>query len=406
MFFILIFSTTISIKSYDIASDILKTVLDQMFAVEKDDTESDDTEPDIANEGISDNMDTIKADLTDSLYYKMNMVELSGSILKKTGTRSYYDLTEGISITSNGYSVGRYNEISTDYEVKEMLSFKEYLDSKDINLLYVNEPTKYIDDSFYQDEFGRESYTNRNTDLFLSRISEAGIDYLDLRESIKEENLEPLSLFYRTDHHWTVPASEWAAGEIAQKLNDDFGYEIDLTRYDPDVFSSVYYKDSWLGETGKKVAKSYIGLEDYIMMKPLYSTSFSIINPNGNIIRKGDFNIFIDRDVYFSSDDYYSASSWHYSYNGYKYKGNTIHNNNVDYGNILVIGDSYEASMLPFLSLGVENVKLVVLREIEGSIRDYIESGNYDTVIIAYAQFMIGAHEDEDNANYRMFTLD
>lgn len=45
-------------------------------------------------------------------------------------------------------------------------------------------------------------------------------------------------------------------------------------------------------------------------------------------------------------------------------------------------------------------------RSIECSVRDLIESGDYDTVIIAYAQFMIGAHDDETNANYRMFTFD
>lgn len=48
------------------------------------------------------------------------------------------------------------------------------------------------------------------------------------------------------------------------------------------------------------------------------------------------------------------------------------------------------ASMPPFLSLGIENVQVVILTEIEGSVRKYIKTGNYDTVIIAYAQSMIG----------------
>ncbi len=31
-----------------------------------------------------------------------------------------------------------------------------------------------------------------------------------LGANIREEGLDPLSLFLRTDHHWTVPDSKWA----------------------------------------------------------------------------------------------------------------------------------------------------------------------------------------------------
>ena len=37
-----------------------------------------------------------------------------------------------------------------------MTGFKQYLDSLGIQLLYVNEPARYIDDSFYQEELGGE----------------------------------------------------------------------------------------------------------------------------------------------------------------------------------------------------------------------------------------------------------
>ena len=62
--------------------------------------------------------------------------------------------------------------------------------------------------------------------------------------------------------------------------------------------------------------------------------------------------------------------------------------------------------MAPFLSLGISDIKVVVLRGMTGSIREEIEKGDYDTVIIAYAQFMIGAHDNPSSANYRMFTLE
>ena len=39
----------------------------------------------------------------------------------------------------------------------------------------------------------------------------------------------------------------------------------------------------------------------------------------------------------------------------------------------------------------------------EGSLREYISEHDIDTVIIAYASIMIGAHDNEASANYNMF---
>lgn len=344
--------------------------------------------------------------LLNKLPYKNTMIELSGIALKTANTRSYYNVSNGINITTDGYNVGCYGRTSTDYEVQQMVEFKKYLDSKGIRLLYVSEPTKYIDDAYYEEQFGGESFINRNTDLFLQRISDAGIDYLDLRDNIKEEGIDPSSLFYRTDHHWTVPASLWASKTIAQKLNTDYNYQIELSKYDESNMDTVKYQNCWLGEQGKKVAKSYIGLDDYTMMKPSYETEYEIKDSQGNITAAGDFGIFVNTDVYDLETDPYTMGSWHYSYNNFKYS--FICNQRVKEGKALVLGDSYTNSMIPFLSLGIHEVEVIIPRELadDESVRNYVEAGEFDTVIVAYAQFMIGAHDNPQNANYKMFTLD
>lgn len=341
-----------------------------------------------------------KAALVEELPCKSSLIELSGILMRGAGIRDFYP---GINITEEGYNVGCYPQTSTNYEAEQIIKFKQYLDGKGIQLLYVNEPAKYIEDTFYQKEFGRESWLNRNADMFLKRIGDAGIDYIDLRENIREEGLEPLSLFYRTDHHWTVPASKWAAKIIAGRLNEDYGYHIDLHLYDDGRFHEVVYRQAWLGEQGKKAAKSYIGMDDYIMLEPLYDTSYIVTGMEEPI--EGEFDIFINKEIYDVEADPYEAKSWHYSYQNYQ--AYNIHNNCAEYGKVLVLGDSYEASMVPFLTLGIQDLRLVVLRNMKNqSIYELIENGDYDTVIIAYAQFMIGSHDNEENANYRMFTLE
>ena len=72
----------------------------------------------------------------------------------------------------------------------------------------------------------------------------------------------------------------------------------------------------------------------------------------------------------------------------------------------LFLGDSYERTLIPFMSLGIRNIYKIEPRYMSSKdIQAVIESGDYDTVILTYAQFMIGAHDNPDNANYRMFTF-
>ena len=57
----------------------------------------------------------------------------------------------------------------------------------------------------------------------------------------------------------------------------------------------------------------------------------------------------------------------------------------------------------PFLSLGVNEVHTLVLREYGGSVQEYIRQNDIDTVVVAYTSSMIGAHDDTQNNNYTIF---
>lgn len=70
---------------------------------------------------------------------------------------------------------------------------------------------------------------------------------------------------------------------------------------------------------------------------------------------------------------------------------------------MLVLGDSYEQITIPFLALGISEVQCLVLRNYKASLKEYIDSHEIDTVVVTYASFMIGAHDNETSANYAMF---
>ena len=333
--------------------------------------------------------------------YNDSILEFNGYVANVLGMNSYYS-DKGVYVTDDKYIASASAKTSTDYEYDEIVSFNEFLQENGIQLLYVNKPTKYNDDSFFYDNFGYESYTNRNADLFLQRIGDAGIKYIDLRNNMAEEGLSSKDIFYRTDHHWTTEAGLWATGIIVDELNSDYGYDIDTTLYDKDNYSEMKWNDCWLGEQGKLLSASYVGLDDYTELKPKFDTDFTFYEED-QVEEGKTFDDFINEEKYNLDADIYHAGSWHYSYDRIN---NT--NNNVDYGKILVICDSYDHVTIPFLSLGVHHVDSVLLRGDNDGIdlRDYILANEYDTVIISYAEFIIGAHDDEGSSNYGMFTFD
>ena len=334
------------------------------------------------------------------------MVDINGTFNKKAGLRETFRDNGGV-ILKNGYIAGVYPETSTDYEYKQIRKLKKFLDGNGIDLLYVNKPTKYTDDKVIADDLGLESYTNRNADHFLSRISKAGIHSLDLREKLNEN--DSFSYFYRTDHHWTVPAGKEGADAIASELEKDFGYEIDHSISESKNFKFKTYKSAWLGEQGKKMGRTYVGLDDFTLVTPRFDTSFTV-SKRGKTGKTGPFSkVLVNKKAIKKtlakkdSTEAYHGSSLHYSYNGNK--GRIINNGPCCDKKILVLGDSYDTVTNAFLALYFRQVDSIIMRTYKKDLHQFILDNGYDTVIVSYAQFMIGAHDKEDSANRRMFAF-
>ena len=343
----------------------------------------------------------IEADFNEGVWKQKELINLNGYLSKQINMQGYYS-NMGMYITDNGYIVSSSKKTTTDYEVEQTIAFRDFLEANGVYLLYVNEPTKYDDDSLFSKSFGVETYSNRNMDLFLSRIREAGVNAIDLRESIHQEGIKIADLFYRTDHHWTTSAGLWATRIMADGLNKYCGYNIDISIYDQEKYDIRKWTSCWLGEQGRKVAVTYVGLDNYTEIKPKFETNYTFKSEDGKTYN-GTFDNFINEKVYNTENSVYENSSWHYSYN----RINCI-NNNVGTGKILILGDSYDNVTQCFLSLGVREVDSIILRSGDDSfnLRNHIINNGYDTVIIAYAQFMVGAHDNPSSTNYRMFAFD
>lgn len=350
-------------------------------------------------------VDDIKESYSDNLPMKGFWIEMSGLVTNALEMQNYY-CDSNVYITQSDYIVSKTDYTTTDYEYEQTVQLKEYLDSKGIDFLYVNAPTKYLDDSLFVDEFSLETYTNRNADTFLQRLEESDVPYLDLRDAIVQEELDIQEMFYSTDHHWTTRSGLWATKKIVSELNQNYDFNIPDELYQEDQFSYQDYEDVWLGEQGVKASSNRVGLDDFCMIVPKYETSFVVQSPYYPSLQDGveaTFQNFINTSGYTSLESVYNKDSLHYSYLPWNTNLTTIYNNNCKKGKVLLIGDSFSQTFMPFFSLGVQKVSMINMRLFDGDLRESLERNDFDMVIVLYTEAMIGAHDDSMNDNYKMF---
>ncbi|GHT96738.1 hypothetical protein FACS1894141_7210 [Spirochaetia bacterium] len=201
-----------------------------------------------------------------------------------------------------------------------------------------------------------------------------------MRENIRQENRDHHRLFYKTDHHWKAETGLWAAGIIAQYLNANNGFNIDVGLFDPERYRYDVYEGSNLGSLGRKVTLIRAHADDGVLIYPEFDTDLSMLTLAGNIERQGTFGVTYKNKPIHKPNYYTSFYDWEYSI------GNEVIHNNLlhDGKKILFIMDSFFKTVTPFLALGVENIAAIDLRGFTGSLKTYIKQNKPDMVIVMY----------------------
>ncbi len=342
---------------------------------------------------------SMETDFSGDMPVRSFLVDLNGYVAKNAGMDALYN-DKNIYISQGDRIVSVQKKTSTDYEYMQVLALKDFLDENGIRFFYVNLPDKYTDDAEFSDEFALESYSNRNADLLMKRLEEDGVSVLDIRDDIVTENKDVRELFYRTDHHPTVETGLWIASRIADRLNEECGYHIGETFFYPEYYDRTDWQSCWLGSQGKTVGQTYIAPDDYTALLPLFPTEYTFHTEVGPV--NGSFELFLNDDYLVEGKDIYRAESRHDVYYDY-----SCENHLIGEGKVLIIEDSYGRVIEPFLSLGIHETDTILMRRYQGKLdlKSYILENGYDTVIVSYAQSMLGEHDDPTSVNYHMFTF-
>ncbi len=357
------------------------------------DAEQESTEFSKCLQKIRDNADRIKKPAEE---YSSD--RLPGYSYFTTGSRAYeswikwnftqFEEYNSIVKIGKNYFFGPVQQRDVTQSAQSTAELAEYLKSRGKNFLYVQMPSKI---SKYEDTniSGTTDFSNQNADSLLKMLEDADVEFLDLREEIKNQKLTHHELFYETDHHWKSETGLWAAGRILEKMKD-LGFSTDSESVAADKFEYVVYKDWFLGSQGKKATLAQATPEDISLIYPKFETRFKYVIPNMGIDTVGDFSVtywmeHIEKKDYMKYNPY--ASYNHADQPLIKIENELAENEHK----VLIIHNSFANCVIPFVALDVKNVDAIDLRFFDGSIKSYIDETDPDIVIVAYPCDVPGA---------------
>lgn len=189
---------------------------------------------------------------------------------------SYAGYNEIIAM-KDGYLTRLSAEEDTRAAAEATIDFAHWCKDRGIDFLYVQAPHKI---SKYEDVdiSGIVDFCNQNADELLSALEAADVDTYDVREVIREERLPHHDLFYRTDHHWKGESGLWAAQHILEQLQERYGYDVNASILDSELFEKVVYPESFLGSQGNK--QILVERDDLSLLYPIYTTALNYQIPS------------------------------------------------------------------------------------------------------------------------------
>lgn len=289
------------------------------------------------------------------------------------GFNAYFSL-----YTGNNGANGVYNckndylinvPVSTDNNLSKNLNavtkFKNSIDTP-VTVMFAPS-TGYITDDVLP-----AVHNNYNDDEYFENadktLAQNGINFVDLRETFKEEYKNGTQLYYKTDHHWTTAGAYTAYTKLCESLG--------TTPTPKDIFDIKSY-DGFYGTT--------------------YSTSGFLMTPSDSIEvwenpNNNENNIKVKITEGKQITEYNSMFFYDHLEEDDKYPvfidGNhaltEITNTSAKGGTLVMIKDSFSHCLAPFLADNYSKIILVDMRYYKLSVSDLIEQENPEQVVLLY----------------------
>ena len=335
----------------------------------------------------------LEASINENLYGRMNFIETYGFIQVLLDKRESNNFTSIIDEDGFLHYSSFYREEDPrifEYALR-LKRLQDCVAVNDTKVLFVVTPSKYCPDETVVRPGISVNDPNPVVDELLFYLNRLGVETLDLRESLPNENLSLEETFFKTDHHWTIPAAFYATGEVVNKIEESFGEDLDPQDYYTDIsnYDIVTYKKGMLGSMGRKTGAVFSGLENFTAIWPRFEGSFyrECKAEEGQVLSvyEGGFTeALMNTKLLTEKNDVYSDSQYSTYLNGLRIYEKIINNENPEGPSFFMIRDSYFSPVMAFMMPMCGRIDAIwSLEEThELDIESYVKEEQFDYIIM------------------------
>ena len=286
--------------------------------------------------------DRLESDLSANIFAKNFFLNLNGGMRLLLGQREM----NGVVRLENGYLSelnAAVEESGMERSARHLSDLQKDLQAHGIPFLYALTPYKIQRETPQLPPY-MVDHTNESLDVLIEKMNDAGVSPLDLRNAFSQEDADPYSLFYRTDHHWNIEGGFVAYTVIAQQIADMLDVDLGSTLLSKDQFYEKVYDGAHLGYYGQRTGSLFAGgADDFALWLPNFDTEIE----NTKTGEQGTFEELLINEEYLEE----KHASSRYTYDNVFVTGNFRSLQSGCGKKILFVSDSMGKAVLPFLVL-------------------------------------------------------
>lgn len=345
-----------------------------------------------APEAVSRTVARLDASIIDSMYGKMEFIETYSYIQVLLDKREFNNFS--YIKDEDGYlhyaSFFREDTNNMEEYARRLKRLQDCVEPNGTKVLFFVTPGKYVRG---ETDFRTGMPINNPdniVDEMLFYLNRYGVETVDCRKYIPNESLTVQEAFFKTDHHWTIPAAFAATQVLVEQMEEKFGVDLDPDDYymDPAQYESVVYQKGMLGSMGRKTGANFSGLEDFEALWPRFENHYDRICMGVTDQTQHFHGIteesLMDTGVLLEHKDIYSDSQYSLYLNGLRPYERIINEDNPDGCRIFAIRDSYFSPMIVFLAPMCGQID--AMWSLEEShmldIESYVKENEFDYIIM------------------------
>lgn len=342
---------------------------------------------------------TLQNTMEENIEGRMKYIEYFGAVQKALDKKEINNFAYIKDETGSLHYSAFYQDDENDYfeYAMRVKRLKDYVSQFGTDVLFVVAPSKYVpgQTEFYSEDMpvNDPQVVVDETLFYLNRL---GVDTLDLNKYLPNEEVPYEEAFFKTDHHWTIPAAFYATEVLTDTLNEKYGYELDTDQYlTKSQFETKIYRQGMLGSMGRATGKNYSGLDDMVAYYPRFHMNIArtYLEENGQYTNKdGDIIGTLILPEVLENTDIYSDSQYSLYLNGLRSYEKIVNHSNPDGKHIFMIRDSYFSPVISFLTpmCGEIDAMWSLENMDELDIESYIKNNRFDCIIIEMYPYNIG----------------